>query len=407
MLTRRAVAGGAAAACLAGVTVLAPAAAAAPRARTVPDTPGAVAGHGGNTFTPAAAVQLIKDLHGAWQITHGGGATLAIVGPPVDPATPGLAGKVTSGPLFGHGRTASGLTDSLMAAAVAGQGVSSSTPYGNIGMAPGARVLSLPVPWYALDWVEDEARAIRYAVKQHARVIYVALVAEGGTPVIDSAVHAALARNVVVIASSYRWPALSPGTALYPTSVPGVLTAGAVVLPGRPPGCPGRYRPPAAGSFPVVAPANEIPVVSAGGSIYSLCYDAAADVWLTSTMLMIKAMFPDLPPALAERALAISARRPPRGGFSPGTGFGMINPVGALRAAASLQHVPLVAHPGAGAADPAVRLAAGPVPGTIRAVRHAPLLLGAYTGAIGAGVALLAAAAAVAGRRRRQREVRV
>jgi membrane-anchored mycosin MYCP len=405
VLTRRAFAAAAAAACLAGATVLTPAAQAAPAvpaAATASARPGA---HGGSRISPVAWSQLIKDLRGAWQITHGDGVTVAFVGAGIDPATPGLHGKVTTGPRFGHGHLGSMLEDSLIAASVAGQGPSGNA-FGTVGMAPNARVLSIRVPWGAPDgvWQSDEAQAIRYAVKHHASVIYLDSLGTGDQPVLDSAVQSAQARGAVLVAASYRWRGLSRGTAMFPSSLPGVLTATPKMLPSQPGSCPGGYPLPARGSFLVVAPSGGIAVSSASGSQYELC-GPTADVWLTSTAVLIKSMYPRLAPSLVAQAIARSARDEPRG-FSPAIGFGVINPAGALHAAALLQQVPVAARPGPGSADPAARLGGGPALGPVRALRHPPLRLGADGGAVAAGVVLLAAAAVLA-RRRRQARVRI
>jgi hypothetical protein len=413
VLTRRAAAASAVAACLLSMTALAPAALAAPGVRaagTVPSRPGAPirpGARGGTGIGAGTAVQLVKDVRAAWQITKGAGVTVAFVGTGVDPATPGLAGKVTTGPRFGAGPHASKLAESLIAAAVAGEGPSASNPYDAVGIAPRARVLSLQIPLSAADgeWQLADARAIRYAVKHGAQVIYVEVTGPGDLDTLDSAVQAAIAKNVLVIPSGFRWPGLGRGTALFPNSLPGVLTDSAVTLPGLAFSCRGSYLLPPKGSFLVVTPANDIVVTAASGNAYSLCDDAAADAWLTSTAALIKAVFPHLPPGLVARAIAMSARDHPRGGFNPTLGFGMINPVGALRAAASLAHVPIAARPGSGA-DPAARLAAGPPPGAVAAVRHSPVLLAAFAAAIVAGAALIATAAVLA-RRRRQGRVRM
>ena len=414
MLTRRALAAAAVAASLAGVTALTPVAQAAPREQAAPRVQAAVIAAGRPVARPVSRIspfawpQLLKDLRAAWQITHGEGATVAFVGTGINPSTPGLVGKVTVGPSYGHAPGfRSNPLDSLIASAVAGQGPSSGNPYGTIGLAPRARVLSLQLASIVPDhtWEANEARAIRYAARHGAQVIYLDLSSPNDDTGLDSAVQYALARNVVVVASGFRWPGLSKGTAMFPNSLPGVLTGLAVPVTGEPATCSGSYSAPPRGSALVAAPARDILATSAGGNLYSLCYYAAADVWLTSTAVLIKAVFPRLAPSLVAQAIAMSARDQPRG-FSPAIGFGMINPVGALHLAASLQHAAIAARPGPGSADPAARLGGGPAPGPVRAVRHSPLLLGACGGAVAAG-ALLLVAVAVAARRRRQARVRI
>lgn len=402
MLSRSAAVAGAAALCLAVLTVLAPSAQAEPRPRGAEIAAGRHGAPAGARLGAGANLQLFKDLLAAWRTTRGERVTVAIIGgTAVDPATPGLAGKVTVGPLFSRASRSRNPYDSLIAAAVAGEGPSASHRYGNIGMAPAARVLSLRVSYGLPDgiWQADLARAIRYAVRHGARVVYLDGAGTDDRAVLDNAVLFAESKGVVVVSTGYRWSGLTRSEATFPNAFPGVLADKAVTAPGPPQSC-ARRRPPPAGSFLIIAPATDIPLAAANGNLYALCSYSSADAWLVSTVVLIKSLCPHLSPALVARAIGMSARDRPRHGYSPAMGFGVINPVGALHAAARLQHLPARAAPGTGNADPAARLVAVRMPGPVTAVHHARWKLAASAGAIVLGIALLVAAG-VFGRRRR------
>src|SRR5262249_17225011 len=110
-------------ACLLSAAALSPAAAtdrgqaAAPRPRK-----------SASSMPRRAGVQLVKDLRRAWQITKGQGVTVAIIGGHVDPAAPGLAGKVITGRGFGNYRRAARYDSTVIASAVAGSGPSQQNP---------------------------------------------------------------------------------------------------------------------------------------------------------------------------------------------------------------------------------------------------------------------------------------
>ena len=91
-------------------------------------------------------------------------------------------------------------------------------------------------------------------------------------------------------------------------------------------------------------------------------------------------------------AIAVSARDHPRAGYSTRTGFGLINPLGALHESAALARLPLTAVPGPQVAAPGARLAAGPAPGVIHAVHHSTRKLAGLTGVMAAGLILLCSA---------------
>jgi hypothetical protein len=102
----------------------------------------------------------------------------------------------------------------------------------------------------------------------------------------------------------------------------------------------------------------------------------------------------------------VSARDHPRRGYSTQLGFGLINPAGALHAAAVLTKLPGRAAPGPGAVAPQARLAAGAAPGVVDAVHHPLAKLAGYAAAMAAGLILLGLAVWLPRRWRRGRRRR-
>ncbi|MDR0341771.1 MAG: S8 family serine peptidase, partial [Nocardiopsaceae bacterium] len=391
------------AACGAGLAAAAPAPPAAawpgraarPAVAVVPGTASQPApGH-------ASAAQVVADLRTAWQITRGSGVTVGVVGGGVDPSVTGLAGKVTVGPSVGHAGKGSATFDTVFASAVAGEGPSGSNAFGTIGLAPGAHILSVRIaPATDGVWQRYVARAIRYLAGHRARVIFIDMFGPRDLAALDRAVQYAESRGAVLVSPELTVKGMfSP--ARYPNRLPGVLGAGSLVLPGA--ARPAVISPsPANASILVAAPGNAIAATGPASAGYVIYNGFAAAAWLTATAALIKAVFPHLAPGLVARAIAVSARHHPRGGYNTKIGFGVINPAGALHEAERLTKLRLTARPGTpGVAGPDGRLATGPAPGVIRAVHHSVTRLAGDGGAIVAGALLLAAAILLTRRWRR------
>jgi subtilase family protein len=403
------VAAAVAASCALAISALAPAVAAPPRVAAVPASPErpALPGTAGALgFGRPAGTQLVRDLRAAWQISKGDGATVAVIAGGVDGSAPGLSGKVTAGPSFGNSARYPKVVGTVLASAVAASGPSTGNPLGTVGLAPAARILSLRVPWYAPEgvWQEDVARAIRYAVRHGAKVIFVGAYGPTGDIALDGAVQYAVSKGAVMICDELITRRSSRNAPMFPNSLPGVLGVASVVVPGLTQPPPRRYATPANDSILVSAPGNVLTVSGPLGLGYTVFNALAASAWLIATVAIIKSVYPKLPSALVARALALSARGHPKGGYNTKIGFGMINPIGALREVGRLRALHTVAAAGPGVAAPSARLAAGPAPGPINAVRHATVKLAAYGGGMAAGLVLLLLAALV--RRRRPRAAR-
>ena len=362
---------------------------AAPPVSAAPTVPAAAG------FSRSATSQLIHELRAALRISKGQGATVAVLADGVDPSAPGLAGVVRTGPSFGNVAGDSAVTGTVFASGVAGRGPSETNPAGTVGLAPATRILSIRIPGHAPGgvWRRDVGAAIKYAASHGAQVIYVNDESTEGGAALDSAVEYAAARNAVVISSEFSFIRGFPNENTVPDSLPGVLGAASVVLPGLPPP-QYRKRSPVNESILVSAPANTLIATGPQGRDYRMFNSLSAAAWLTATVALIKSVYPHLPPSLVDLAIARSARDHPKGGYSKQLGFGLLNPDGALHQAAALAKLPATAATGTGSLTATAHF--GPRPGTIVAVHHSASKVAGLAGAMAAGLVLLIIAAVLA-----------
>jgi type VII secretion-associated serine protease mycosin len=288
------------------------------------------------------------DAPTAWRTSRGAGVTVAVLDTGVDPNVPDLAGSVTTGPDFAAGADPAGYRPPLLhgtyiASLIAAHGSGRDDQSGVIGVAPRARILSIRVilddgePGTA-DYDDDPryanaiGKGIYYAVAHGAGVINMSLGSQQPTAYLRTAVAYALAKGVVVVAS-----AGNNGTAsgfdpyVYPASFTGVIAVAAVTGAG------------ARAAFSeqnaaVVLSAPGVDVVGAGpdGEYLDAEGTSPAAALVSGVAALIKSRYPGLSPALVQQALITSAARRPPGGYSPGTGFGEVDAVTALAAAARL-----------------------------------------------------------------------
>jgi hypothetical protein len=210
----------------------------------------------------------------------------------------------------------------------------------------------------------------------------------------------AISRNVVILGTDAAF-GHTPNEQQYPDGLPGVIDFSGTAIKSLPmPLKP--VRPPVNNSILVTAPDNELFATGPGNLPYYAYGNYSAIAWMAGTIALIKSVYPRIAPALVARALALSASYHPAGGYNTTIGFGLINPIGALRQASKLVKLRATAAPGAAVASPGARLARGSAPGVIEAVRHAPAKLAGYGAAIVVGVALLVLALVLARRWRRQ-----
>ncbi len=177
----------------------------------------------------------------AWEVTRGGGVTIAIIDTGVDSTHQDLQGAVVGGTdVSGIGGT-TGQTPvgqgsehgTLVASLAAGRG--HSTNSGVIGAAPEANILSVSMAFQGATRSADEqiARAVRWSVDNGADIISLSLTRntrEWPTSW-DEAFSYAESRNVVVIAAAGNRGSGTEAVGA-PATMPGVLTVGGVTRSG-------------------------------------------------------------------------------------------------------------------------------------------------------------------------------
>ncbi|TQS24679.1 S8 family serine peptidase [Microbispora sp. KK1-11] len=292
----------------------------------------------------------------AWKVSRGAGVTVALLGSgQPDAGVPELSGRVERGPdmtgaMFGDDTVRPGDDVTALASAIAGSGRGGGTS----GIAPEARVLSLPVvrsrpgggsaePQGPAGGTPAEtqdsplARGIRYATGRGAKVICLPVPAYAVDRVERDAISFALARGVVVVAAvgdAGRSPyARQNGTSYwaFPAGYPGVVGVAAVDRKGaKTPGSSDNL------SVLVAAPGDRVPVTLAGGRRGAVSGTGVASALVAGTIALIKAKYPDLPPELVSRALTATSRPHPSAGYDDKIGFGVVDAAAALRKAAEL-----------------------------------------------------------------------
>ena len=357
---------------------------------------------------PASAKKLLSsEMMQAWQITKGEGVTIAVLSTAVDAVT-GLSGKVRTGPDYAPLAGAPAIDGTVLASMIAASGPTGSDPFGTTGRAPGARILSERVVDYGAGkradkfvqntvWQDNLAKAIRYAVQHGAGVIVSQLDGYASTDQLVSAVAYAISHKVVVLGSDTAFGS-SPNATQYPDSLPGVINFSGTEISGLPKPTH-AVKSPVNNSILVTAPDNVLPATGPGNEPYTAWGDYSTISWVAGTVALIKSVYPGITPAQVARALAVSASYHPAGGYNTRIGFGLIDPIGALREAAKLVKVPATAAPGPDAVGAAGRFGQ-PVPAVIDAVHHSQVKLAAGGAGLAAGLILLLAALLVARRRR-------
>jgi type VII secretion-associated serine protease mycosin len=321
---------------------------------------------------PPARADIIRDaqwhlddlrLPAAWRISRGAGVTIAILDTGVDPRSDSVRGRVRTGPDYvGSGAKRGdrywGRHGTDIATVAAGAGRRPGAPNGVLGVAPEARILSVRViaededPEFGETGRSDGvALAIRYAVDHGAGVINMSF----GAPEVDgvpgqrderAAIRYALSRGVVVVASAGNEgdPAdrRRPGRNRvgFPAGYAGVIAVGAARRDHSAAAFSTRHT-----YVTLAAPGVDI-VDRADASFYYLgdgTSQAAAVV--SGTVALVKAKYPKLSPAQIQRLLIDTASNRPKGGHGPGLGYGIVNPLGALRRAAAIAPRPAAAVP--------------------------------------------------------------
>ncbi|WP_433350504.1 S8 family peptidase [Microtetraspora malaysiensis] len=343
------------------------------------------------------------DLAEAWRLTKGEGVTVAVLDSGVDPRHRDLAGSVTTGKDFTAGANPKGvaptrLHGTYMASLIAGHGHGPAREDGVIGVAPGAKVLSVRVI------LEDEepgfrsfnsdaryegvvAGGIRYAVDRGADVINLSISKDLPTEEEREAIRYAISKGVVLVAAAGNDGAGKRDAPYsYPAAIPGVISVAAVTPALRRASFSNRNS-----SVMVAAPGVDILGAGPGDEYWVGRGTSQATALVSGVAALIKARYPRMSPALIAQALTSSASAKER--YNTGTGFGVVNAYRALTTAAALARHRATAS-GPGVQDPA--RTAGPrarAPKPVAVVRRdqrAILVYGAVAvgGLVGTGTGL-------------------
>ena len=301
----------------------------------------------------------------AWATTTGQGVTVAVLDSGVDAGHADLTGQVTTGPdlVGGDARPGDpfwGYHGTAMASAIAGHGHGGGGRDGVIGVAPGARVLSVRVVWDDDDPIRrmspsqrsaagarpgnPVADGIRYAVDHGAQVINMSLGEAGESSTrmaeTDAAVRYAIAHGVVLVASAGNGAETSNETE-FPAAYPGVIAVAAVDRSGH------------RASFSthewttsVAAPGVGVVAARAGGGYLVGDGTSPAAALVSGVAALIRARFPGLSPAQVRTVLERTAARP-SGAYTEDVGWGMVQAGAALRMAGTLSPEPPVPRPAA------------------------------------------------------------
>ena len=346
-----------------------------------------------------------SDLNAPEGQATGSGVTIALLSTGADPTIPGLAGKVANGPdyIFAPQVSEANTLGTALAAFLVGE------PGISTDVVPDARILVLrtepddsePGALSFFDNPPDEqqidAKAIRYAVGHGAQVILVDYESnDAPEPQLLSAVSYALSKNVVLVAPA-AIAAEEPQSSqyVYPEGLPGVIGISQVMLPGGSPPQPANLQN-ENNSVLISGPADDVPASAS----FDLQNFGTAMGYVTGTVALIKQRFPNLSPALAARALAMSARYHPSGGYSTAYGFGVLDPNDAIIDAGTLARLTPAAAPGA----PGVVSAGahfGTPPGVISALPPVGAVAYLYWALIAVGAGLFVTGVVLLVRRRR------
>jgi hypothetical protein len=277
-----------------------------------------------------------------------------------------------------------------VAGLIAGHGHGAGGASGSTGIAPRARILSVPVTLEYDDPLNSDAAitkrlpdaiaaGIRYAVAHGARVIALPLdpgtlgiaaggdpAAAGGSPAERSAVAYAVAHDVVLVAPAGD-NGMGTGTVNYPAAYPGVLAVGATAEGGQLASFTNKSS-----YVALTAPGTGLTVAAPGGGGYgTLATTDMSAALAAGVAALIRSRFPGLTAAAAVQAM----ERGVTGRTAPGGGHGALDAAGALTVAATL------------AARQAPPATAAPSPSPLPSVTQAPRINATSTAArSGAGI---------------------
>lgn len=311
------------------------------------------------------------NLPAAQQLSTGAGVTVGLLDTGVVQGRADLAGQVTTGPDYAGGvekpgQPGWGEHGTCMASIIAGHGRDGGGD-GMLGVAPGAHILSVRVirdddapdlgqPTTDPTPISD---GIKYAVDHGAQVISMSLGGDEQDAGDDSsaesdAIRYALAHNVVVVAAAGNG-ALQGNPVSYPGGERGVITVAAVDSSGH-----HADFSTTGWDVAISAPGVNLPcdAFDSDASYLEGSGTSQATAYVAGVVALIKSENPLLSPEQIRTLLEQTAMDKPAGGRNDELGFGIVDPVAALRAAKSYGGLPPV--PAAGPGVPSGHFGYGP-----------------------------------------------
>ncbi|MEO3793670.1 S8 family serine peptidase [Nonomuraea sp. B10E15] len=340
------------------------------------------------------------NIERAWSVTKGAGVTVAVVDSAVDGEVKELKGRVTAGPDMTSGAVSREVSPGRHGTAMAGLIAGSGEDGGFTGVAPEARILSLPLvtdeeptmatpaPDAGRSRESPLARALRYAANHGAQVVSMSIGSYGPLRSEREAVSYALGKGVVLVAAvgndGQTDYAKKEDTSYwsFPAGYPGVIGVAATDKQGRRATFSSDNL-----SVMVAAPGVGVPVVKRRSGYEMSQGTSSAAALVAGVAALIKSLHPKMRPEQVAQALSSSARGRPAAGYDDQTGFGVVDAAAALNAAGSLTGakrsvVPGMEHFGEGEDSP---VPAPPGPDPLRLVLYGGgvlVALVAFCGAI-------------------------
>ncbi|GHH35809.1 type VII secretion-associated serine protease mycosin [Lentzea cavernae] len=296
------------------------------------------------------------DVYSAQAQSRGDGVVVAVIDSGVDARHPDLAGRVLPGTGFGRSQGTDGTTDidghgTGMAGIIAATGKGG----GALGIAPGAKILPIASAdekeQFGLDVV---AESIRWAADHGAKVVNMSLgFSSSMTPSLVKAVNYAIEKDVVLVAATGN----DGKEVSAPANIKGVIAVAGTNKVGKP------WVSSNVGADTVLAAPAEGIVTAAPESVYASGYaemdgTSAASAIVSGVAALVRAKHPEMPAKDVVNALISTAKDMAEPGRDATTGFGMVDPMGALTAKLPpVERNPLLPPPQPSTAQPAPTLA--------------------------------------------------
>lgn len=283
--------------------------------------------HSSRTAKATPWPQKLIGIARAHPLSEGGGVAVGVVDSGLDGDVPALSGRVSGAhaDCSGHGTLLAGV---VAAAHTPGVGFE--------GVAPRARVIGATAEpeGYGGDADPDSVAAgIRSTVDGGAQVVLVGASAIRSSGALKSAVAYAQEKNVVVVAG-----ATDSGSrkVAYPAAYPKVVSVAAVDVAGAPLGTGGGTgRSTADGGavrVDLTAPGDRVLSVGPGGGHYTGSGDSVAAAFVAGTAALVRARDPHLSSDAVRERLRATAVRSAGAVPDPVTGYGTVDPEGAVGA---------------------------------------------------------------------------